>query len=146
MLIQQKYNTAEKIFSAGILDRDLAEIQCRELLKYKDKLKSKNLFLKYKIGLVSTLLMLLILAIKLIKIQTIIELNNEKLNQLETTELTTESEIIIKETTELITELEIIITETTELTTEIVIEPKHNYQLDKFILIQCDNKINKVQK
>ena len=59
--------------------------------------------------------------------------------------MTSKSEIIT-ETIELTTESEIIITETTELTTEIVIEPKHNYQLDKFILIQCDNKINKVQK
>lgn len=146
MLIQKKYDTAEKIFSAGILDRNSAEIQYRKLLERKDKLKPKHTFLKYKIGLSATVLislMLLVLSIALIKRQ--IAIDNKKSIQLEliTIELiesTTELELITEstESTESSTKLEVITEPTTE--SEIVTESKSNYQSDKVVITKSGKK------
>ena len=143
MLIQKKYDTAEKIFSAGILDRNSAEIQYRKLLERKDKLKPKHTFLKYKIGLSATILMslmLLVLSIALIKRQ--IAIDNKKSIQLELItieliELTTELELIT-ESTESSTKLEVITEPTTE--SEIVTESESNYQSDKVIITKSGKK------
>ena len=137
MLIQKKYDTAEKIFSAGILDRNSAEIQYRKLLERKDKLKSNHALFKYKIGLLATLLMLLILSIVLIKRQTAVD--NEKSTQLELiiklTESTTELELIT-ESTELSTKLGIL----TEPTKESEITTESNFISDKVLVTKSGKK------
>ena len=137
MLIQKKYDTAEKIFSAGILDRNSAEIQYRKSLEHKDKLKSNHALFKYKIGLLATLLMLLILSIVLIKRQTAVD--NEKSTQLELiiklTESTTELELIT-ESTELSTKLGIL----TEPTKESEITTESNFISDKVLVTKSGKK------
>lgn len=58
ILLQKNYDTAEKIFNAGILNKEMSEIQYRELLEYKDKSKSEKLIFKYKIRLTGMFLIM----------------------------------------------------------------------------------------
>lgn len=97
MLLQENYDTADKIFNAGILNKELSEVQYKELLEYKDKLKKENLLFSYKVKLI-----VVICIFTVIYIQTTSKYSKETIIETNT-EITTQS--YINETiTELATE------------------------------------------
>ncbi len=148
MLLQKKYDTAEKIFSAGILDKDLSEIQYKELLEYKDRLKTQNIDFKRNIKLMSAFLTLSVCISIVITI--IIQINKnfynkssfntsaqnyqetvtqvELITEIETTQTTELAETTLqKQTTELTTSIpEPTVSVSNEPTTQVSNKPTDN--------------------
>ncbi len=102
MLSAQNYDTAEKIFNAGILNKELSEIQYRELLEYKDRLKKENSIFKYRLALTG-ISMILVICIFLIYKQEYTELSKETV--IKSTTQNYIKETLIETITESVTEI-----------------------------------------
>lgn len=63
MLLRKNYDTAEKIYNAGILNKELAELQYKALLEYKDNIRFKKINKNIIIGIITVVTIIIVAVI-----------------------------------------------------------------------------------